>query len=111
MQMFQERREVPRYSFSAPALIRCLPDGEVSDVSVLGLGIAGCRIEAPRRLTVHHEYELTLSPGAEEIVTNAVVVYWHRTGFAGLHFTSMSQEAKARLERLVDYISGTFTAS
>jgi hypothetical protein len=111
MSNLPERRQVPRYGFSAPARIRSLQGNEGTEVEVRGLGIAGCRIQASQRLIVEREYELTIRPNGPEIITNAVVVHWHQTGFAGLHFTSMSQEARARLESLVDHISRTFTES
>lgn len=106
-QSFQERRQTPRFSFAATAVIKTAQGPEVTRVRVLGLGIAGCRIAVPRPLEVDQEFELTINPNGEEIVMKVVVRYWHTRGFAGLHFTSMSGEAKKRLERLADYISKT----
>ncbi len=75
---------------------------------MLGLGIAGCRVSVERPLYAGQEFKLTIEVSGEEIVTNVVVIYWRLGGFAGLHFTSMSEEARKRLERLVEHISKTF---
>jgi len=106
---FQERRRTPRYTFDAVAVIKTPQGPLVARVRVLGLGIAGCRIATPRRLDVDQEFELTINVNSELIVANVVVKYWHQTGFAGLHFTSMSDEARKRLEKLVDHISSTLS--
>lgn len=105
----QERRNTPRYSFNATALIKTTGKPEVSRVRVVGLGIAGCRIEINRQLAENQQFQLTIRPNGEQIVTNVTVRYWHAKGFAGVRFTGLSPEAKKRLKRLVDYISKTFT--
>jgi len=106
-QLLQERRQAPRFSFAATAVVKTPQGPEVARVHVLGLGIAGCRVAIHRPLEVDQEFELTIKPNGEEIVAMVVVKYWSKRGFAGLHFTSMSDEARKRLERLVDYISRT----
>ncbi len=105
----QERRKSPRYSFNATALIKTTGKPEVTRVRVVGLGIAGCRIEISHRLAENQQFQLTIRPNGEQIVTNVTVRYWHAKGFAGVRFTGLSPEAKKRLKRLVDYISKTFT--
>src|SRR5574337_2165332 len=105
MQPIPERRQAPRFSFAATAVIKTSQGPEVARARVLGIGIAGCRIAVARRLDVGEEFELTIRTNGEEIVANVVVVYWHLKGFAGLHFTTMSPGARGRLERLVEYIS------
>ncbi len=103
-----ERRYVPRYSFNAEAAITT-PDGkEIAPIKVLGLGIKGCRISVQCPLSVGQEFELTIKLNGDKIVANVVVVYWYKSGFAGLHFTTMTEEAKKWLERLVEYIARTF---
>lgn len=85
------------------------PEGaEVTDVRVVGLGISGCRIEIDRPLAVDAEFELKIAFGSEEIVSNVVVRFWKKSGFAGLRFTSMSEEGRGRLERLVEHLARTF---
>ena len=76
---------------------------------MVGLGIAGCRIEVNRRLAENQQFQLTIRPNGEQIVANVTVRYWNAKGFAGVRFTGLSPEAKKRLKRLVDYISKTFT--
>jgi hypothetical protein len=107
MKKSEERRQTPRFSYPATAVIRTPEGEEVTDVEVLGLGIAGCRVAISRPLQTDQELELTIKPQGEEIVTSVVVVYWNRNGFAGLHFTTMSAEARERLEHLVDHILRT----
>lgn len=104
----QERRQEPRFSFAAAAVIKDPQGSEVSQVVVVGIGMAGCRVEALQKLEVNHEFDLTIYPDGEEIVTRVVVVYWHDRGFAGLHFVTMTDQAKKRLERVVGRISRTF---
>ena len=104
----QERRQEPRFSFAAAAVIKDPQGSEVSQVVVVGIGMAGCRVEALQKLEANHEFDLAIYPDGEQIVTRVVVVYWHDRGFAGMHFVSMTDEAKKRLERLVDRISRTF---
>ncbi len=105
----QERSSTPRYSFDATALIKTTGKEEFSRVRVVGLGIAGCRIEVNRRLAENQQFQLTIRPNGEQIVANVTVRYWNAKGFAGVRFTGLSPEAKKRLKRLVDYISKTFT--
>jgi len=107
-QTFTERRQVPRFSCAATAIIKSPQGPELAKVRVVGLGIAGCRIEIERRLEVDQQLELIIQASDQQIATTVIVRYWHKKGFAGLHFLAMSQEAKERLQRLVDYISRTF---
>jgi hypothetical protein len=102
-----ERRRTRRYYFDAQAVIPSLEGAEATYVRVVGLGIAGCRIEIDRPLEVDMEFELRIDLGREEFVSNVVVRFWKETGFAGLRFTSMTEEARKRLERLVEYLAST----
>jgi PilZ domain len=67
--------------------------------------MAGCRIATPRRLEEGQEFELKIRLNSEDIVIRVLIIYWHNNGFAGLHFTSMSEEVRKRLQRWVEYIS------
>ncbi len=104
----QDRRQAPRYSFDAQATISTSDGQEIIPVKVLSLGIRGCRIEVKQRLLVDQELELTILLNGDKIIGNVVVVYYRSGGFAGLHFTTMSEEMRKRLERLVAYVAKTF---
>lgn len=103
----KDRRQAPRYAYPATAVIKTGQGLEASGVRVLGIGISGCRIAVSRRLDEGQEFELTIRPNGVEIVVKVVVVYWHKKGFAGLHFTALSPESKERLKRLIEQISKT----
>lgn len=106
----QDRRQTPRFSFEATATMKTPEGPQAFPVRVLGIGLAGCRIATHLWLEADQEFELTIQPDGGEIVTNVVVKYWREQGFAGLHFTAMSDEAKKRLEALVDRISQSLAA-
>ena len=106
----QDRRQTPRFSFEATATLKTPEGPQASRLRVLGIGLAGCRIVTHLRLETEQEFELTIQPDGEEIVARVVVKYWRPKGVAGLHFTSMSEEAKKRLEALVKRISQALAA-
>ena len=105
----QERRKSPRYSFNGTVMIRASGEAEMSRVRVVGLGISGCRVEISQPIKEDEEFQLTIQSSGEQIITNVVVRHWNPKGFAGLRFTSMSSEARRKLEQLVDYISRNYT--
>ena len=105
----QERRKSPRYSFNGTAVIRLGGKAETARLRVVGLGISGCRVEIGKPIKEDQEFQLNIQSSGEQIVTNVVVRYWNPNGFAGLRFTSMSSEARRKLEQLVDYISRNYT--
>ncbi len=104
----QERRSTQRYSISAKAHLKGPTGDEFAPLMVLGLGMRGCRVSIEKPLTVGQEFELTIMGDGYNIVAKVVVVYWHRTGFAGLHFISMSQLSELRIKKLVEYIAENF---
>ncbi len=106
-QAFQERRQDRRFSFAATATLQTSQGLEVSNVRILGLGTAGCRIATHRRLEVDEEFELTIQINGGVISAKVAVVYWRPQGFAGLHFTSMTLATRERLARLVEEVSNS----
>lgn len=110
MEKAQDRRQTPRFLFAATATMKTSEGPQAIPVRVLGIGLAGCRIATHLWLEADQEFELTIQSDGEEIVTKVVVKYWREKGYAGLHFTSMSEEAKKRLEALIDRISQTLAA-
>ena len=105
----RERRKSPRYSFNGTAVIRASGKAEMSRVRVVGLGISGCRVEIGHPIKEDQEFQLTIQSSGEQIITNVVVRHWNPKGFAGLRFTSMSPEARRKLDELVDYVSRNYT--
>jgi len=106
-QIIPDRRQSPRFSWNATAALKTRRGIEAARVRVLGLGIAGCRVVINRPLHPEDEFELTIQAENGEIVTNVVVKYWNSRGFAGLHFTSMTADARKHLESLVALIART----
>ena len=105
----REQRKTPRYSFNGTAVIRLAGKAETARLRVVGLGISGCRIEIGQPIKEDQEFQPIIQSSGEQIITNVVVRHWNPKGFAGLRFTSMSSEARRKLEQLVDYVSRNYT--
>ena len=96
-----ERRTTPRYSLSALAVLKTPQGPEVRTTEVMDLSLGGSRVMVDRPLQPGEEFVLIIKAGGEEIVVRGVVAHSHADGVAGLSFTRMSEEARARLELLV----------
>jgi hypothetical protein len=97
----EERRKTPRRSFSALAVLKTAQGPEVSTAQVVDLSLGGSRVLVDRPVQPDQEFVLVIKAGAEEIVVRGVVVHAQPGSPAGLSFTRMSDEARARLEQLI----------
>jgi hypothetical protein len=108
---YEERRKSPRHSFSALAVLKTPQGPEVSTAQVVDLSLGGSRVTVDRPVQPDQEFVLIVKTGAEEIVVRGVVVHAQPGRPAGLSFTRMSEEARARLERLLENLAEISTAS
>lgn len=103
--IYQDRRKIPRYSYSGLAVLKT-PDGpSVATAQITDLSLEGACVNVPLPLFPDEEFLLVMNSTEGDIVVRGIVRYVQPGGVAGLNFTRMSEKAAARLEHLIRALS------
>lgn len=99
---YAKQRQYPRYKTSLPVELR-QPGVNVPVRAQIGdICMGGCYVEMTSTHQVSKELEVILWVGQEKVVARGVVVSNHPAFGNGIKFTHVSDEDRARLQKLVD---------
>jgi hypothetical protein len=99
---YAKQRRYPRYKAALPVELR-QPGGNVPVRAQTGdIGLGGCYVEMTSTQQVSKELEIILWVGQDKVVARGVVVSNHPAFGNGIKFTQVSEQDRARLQKLVD---------
>jgi len=99
---YSKKRQYPRFKASIPVELR-EPGVNVPLRAQTGdICVGGCYVEMTSTRQVSKEVEVILWVGQEKVVARGVVVSNHPAFGNGIKFTEVSNEDRARLQKLVD---------
>ena len=99
--IYQERRQTPRFTFSALAIMKTSEGPSVATAQILDLSLGGACVNVNLPLVADQEFLLVINSDEGDIVVRGVVSYTRPGGLAGLSFLRLSEKASKRLNRLI----------
>jgi hypothetical protein len=105
--IYQDRRQTPRYTYSALAVLKTPEGPSVANAEITDLSLEGACVSVPLPLFPDEDFLLVIPSEEGDIVVRGIVRYTQPGGVAGLNFTRMSEKASSRLENLVRSLSET----
>ena len=107
--IYQDRRNTPRFAYSALAVLKTPEGPSVADAQIIDLSLEGACVNVPLPLFPDEEFLLVINSEEGDIVARGIVRYTQPGGVAGLNFTRMSEKATRRLQHLVQTLIETTT--
>jgi len=99
---YSKQRQHPRFKVALPVELR-QPGVNVPVRAQTGeISLGGCYVEMTSTQQVSKEVEIILWVGQEKVVARGVVVSNHPAFGNGIKFTQVSDQDRARLQKLVD---------
>ena len=99
---YGKQRRYPRFRAALPVELR-QPGVNVPVREQTGeISLGGCYVEMTSTQQVSQEVEIILWIGQEKVVAQGMVVSNHPAFGNGIKFTQVSEEDRARLQKLVD---------
>jgi len=99
---YPKQRQHPRFKVALPVELR-QPGVNVPLRAQTGdIGLGGCYVEMTSTQQVSKEVEVILWVGQEKVVARGVVVSNHPAFGNGIKFTDVSDQDRARLQKLVE---------
>ncbi len=108
--IYQDRRQIPRFAYSALAVLKTPEGPSVAEAQVLDISLLGACVNVPLPLFPDEEFLLVMKSAEGDIVVRGIVRYAQPDGVAGLNFTRMSEKAASRLEHLIQTLMETTMA-
>jgi len=103
--IYQERRQTPRYSYSALAVLKTPEGPTVAEAQIMDLSLEGACVNVPISLFADQEFLLVINSEEGDIVARGIVRYTRPDGSAGLNFTRLSEKAHVRLGHLIQTLN------
>ena len=99
---YSKQRRYPRFKASIPIELRQTGVNVPVRAQTGDIGLGGCYVEMTSTHQVSKEVEVILWVGQEKVVAHGVVVSNHPAFGNGIKFTQVSEQDRARLQKLVD---------
>jgi hypothetical protein len=99
---YSKQRKYPRFKAALPVELRQRGGSVPVRAQTGDIGLGGCYVEMTSTQQVSKEVEVVLWVGQEKVVARGVVVSNHPAFGNGIKFTQVSDNDKARLQKLVD---------
>jgi hypothetical protein len=99
---YEKQRRYPRFRAALPVELR-QPGKDMPVRAQTGeISLGGCYVEMTSTQQVSQELEVILWVGQEKVVAHGVVVSNHPAFGNGIKFTEVSDDDRARLQKLVE---------
>lgn len=99
--IYQERRQTPRFAYTALAVLKTPEGPTVAEAQIMDLSLEGACVNVSIPLFADQEFLLVINSDEGDIVARGIVRYTGPGGVAGLNFTRLSEKASTRLEHLI----------
>ena len=99
---YAKQRQFPRFKAALPVELRQAGEGAPLRAQTADICLGGCYVEMSSTQQVSKELEITLWVGQDKVLAKGVIVSNHPAFGNGIKFTEVSDESKARLQKLVE---------
>jgi len=99
---YAQQRQFPRFKAALPVELRQPGESTPLRAQTADICLGGCYVEMSSTQQVSKEVEITLWIGQEKVVARGVIVSNHPAFGNGIKFTEVTEDGKARLQRLVE---------